>query len=132
VIPLLEEVEFLDLSNRKIDLEVADIRSLNGVKVDVQAVAIVRIGTDETSLETAATQFGNMNDKDTNEMVQEILLKTLEGHFRTIISTMTPEDLYRDRSQFSGLVQDSAGNPLRAMGMYIVDFTIKRVSDHVD
>ena len=46
VIPLLEEVEFLDLSNRKIDLEVADIRSLNGVKVDVQAVAIVRIGTD--------------------------------------------------------------------------------------
>lgn len=132
VIPLLEEVEYLDLSNRKIDLEVADIRSLNGVKVDVQAVAIVRIGTDEVSLETAATQFGNMNDKQTDEMIQEILLKTLEGHFRTIISTMTPEDLYRDRSQFSNMVRVSAGNPLSAMGMYVVDFTIKRVSDNVD
>lgn len=132
VIPLLEEVEYLDLSNRKIDLEVADIRSLNGVKVDVQAVAIVRIGTDEISLETSATQFGDMNKQETDGIIQDILLKTLEGHFRTIISTMTPEDLYRDRSQFSQEVQRSAGNPLEGMGMKIVDFTIKRVSDNVN
>lgn len=132
VIPLMEEVEYLDLSNRKIDLEVDEIRSLNGVKVDVQAVAIVRIGTDEESLETAATQFGDMNKDKTDEYIQDILLKTLEGHFRTIISTMTPEDLYRDRSQFSQEVQRSAGNPLEGMGMTIVDFTIKRVSDNVN
>ncbi|MFK7949413.1 MAG: flotillin family protein [Saprospiraceae bacterium] len=132
VIPLLEEVEYLDLSNRKIDLEVADIRSLNGVKVDVKAVAIVRIGTDEISLETSATQFGNMDNKATDKIIEDILLKTLEGHFRTIISTMTPEDLYRDRSQFSQEVQRSAGNPLEGMGMKIVDFTIKRVSDNVN
>ncbi|MFT6148962.1 MAG: flotillin [Saprospiraceae bacterium] len=132
VIPLLEEVEYLDLSNRKIELEVRDIRSLNGVKVDVQAVAIIRIGTEESALETAATQFGNMNDEKTNKFIEELLNKTLEGHFRTIISTMTPEGLYRDRSQFSQEVQRSAGNPLEGMGMLIVDFTIKRVSDEVN
>lgn len=131
VIPLLEEVVYLDLSNRKIELEVKDIRSLNGVKVDVEAVAIVRIGTKESALEIAATQFGDMDKEKTNELIQDILNKTLEGHFRTIISTMTPEDLYRDRSQFSQEVRSSAGNPLDGMGMVIVDFTIKRVSDQV-
>jgi flotillin len=132
VIPLLEEIEYIDLSNRKIELEVKDIRSSNGVKVDVQAVAIIRIGTEESALETATTQFGDMNKEETNEAIQDILNKTLEGHFRTIISTMTPEDLFRDRSQFSQEVQRSAGHPLEAMGMVIVDFTIKRVSDEVD
>lgn len=132
VIPLLEEVTYIDLSNRKIELEVSDIRSLNGVKVDVQAVAIIRIGTDEVALEIAATQFGNMDMEETNTRIQDILNKTLEGHFRTIISTMTPEDLYRDRHQFSQEVQKSAGDPLDGMGMKIIDFTIKRVSDDMD
>jgi flotillin len=132
MIPLLEQIEYLDLSNRKIELEVTDIRSLNGVKVDVQAVAIVRIGEDEPSLETAATQFGDMDKEDTNVRVQDILHKTLEGHFRTIISQMTPEGLDHNRAAFVTEVQKSAGNPLDAMGMRIVDFTIKRVSDKVE
>jgi flotillin len=132
VIPLLEEVEYLDLSNRKIDLEVKDIRSYNGVKVDVEAVAIIRIGTDDEQLETAATQFGDMDKEEATQQLKDILDKTLEGHFRTIISKMTPEDLYRDRDKFSQYVQTSAGNPLSGMGMNIVDFTIKRVSDNVN
>lgn len=131
IVPLLEDVVYLDLSNRKIELQVKEIRSLNGVKVDVEAVAIVRIGTEEKPLEIAATQFGDMDKEKTNELIQEILNKTLEGHFRTIISTMTPEDLYRDKSQFSQEVKRSAGNPLDGMGMVIVDFTINRVSDQV-
>lgn len=131
LIPLLEAIEYLDLSNRKIDLEVKNIRSINGIQVDVEAVAIVRIGTDELSLETAATQFGDMNKDETNASIREILNKTLEGHFRTIISTMTPEELYQDRSKFSQEVQRSAGNPLEAMGMKVVDFTIKKVGDNV-
>lgn len=131
VVPLLEEVVYLDLSNRKIELEVKDIRSLNGVKVDVEATAIVRIGTGETSLEIAATQFGDMDKEKTNDLIQDILNKTLEGHFRTVISTMPPEHLYRDKSQFSEKVRNSAGNPLDGMGMVIVDFTINKVSDQV-
>ncbi len=132
VIPLLEEVEYLDLSNRKIELQVVDIRSLNGVKVDVQATAVIRFGTDEVSIETAATQFGNTDNEKQNQTIQDILEKTLEGHFRTIISTMTPEDLYRDRHKFGQEVQKSAGNPLEGMGMRIVDFTIKQVSDNMN
>jgi flotillin len=132
VIPLLEEIEYIDLSNRKIELKVTDIRSLNGVKVDVEALAIIRIETDEVALEIAATQFGNMDDEETNEKIQEILNKTLEGHFRTIISTMTPEDLYQKRSKFVDGTKESAEIPLKKMGMTVVDFTIRRVSDNVD
>lgn len=129
IYPVLEAVEYLDLSNTKVELEVTSILSKNAVKVDVNAIAIVRIGSDMTSLETAAEQFGNMDKEAAREKVQDILNRTLEGHFRTIISTMTPEELYQERGKFSQQVQISAGNPLEAMGMKVVDFTITRVSD---
>lgn len=130
IIPVLEAVEYLDLSNRKVELEVKSILSKNAVKVDVKAIAIVRIGSDMMSLETAAEQFGDMDKAAATRMVQDILNKTLEGHFRTIISTMTPEELYQARAKFSQEVQRSAGNPLEAMGMKVVDFTITKVSDN--
>ena len=48
---------------------------------------------DSTMLALAAEQFVGMPDT----KVEEIILQTIEGHFRSILGTMTVEQIFSDR-----------------------------------
>lgn len=58
--------------------------------------------------------------------------KTLEGHLRSILGTLTVEEIYRDREKFAKLVRDVAAADVAKMGLEILSFTIKDVTDRVE
>ena len=60
---------------------------------------------------------------------QNICQETLEGHQRAIMGNMTVEQIYKDRVKFSTAVFEVASSSLVAMGVMVISYTIKSLSD---
>ncbi|XP_051971315.1 flotillin-2a isoform X3 [Xyrauchen texanus] len=64
--------------------------------------------------------------------IKSVILQTLEGHLRSILGTLTVEQIYQDRDQFAKLVREVAAPDVGRMGIEILSFTIKDVYDKVE
>jgi flotillin len=105
--------------------EVHNVLSSNAVPITVDGIAQIKIGSDDTSIATAAEQ---LLDKSSEE-IQYVAIQTLQGHLRAIIGLMTVEEVYKDREAFAQMVLEVAVDDLAGMGLQIVSFTIKEISD---
>jgi flotillin len=124
-IPLLEKVEYLHLNVMTIPLEIKRAYTLKGVPVSVKAVANVKIRGDETSLQAAAERFLGM----THVEVQKVIFQTLEGHLRSILGTLTVEEVNSDRGSFAQKLTSEAAADLEKMGLGVDVLTIQEISD---
>lgn len=127
-IPLLEKVEYLHLNVMTIPLEIRRAYTLKGVPVSVKAVANVKIRGDETSLQAAAERFLGM----THVEVQKVIFQTLEGHLRSILGTLTVEEINNDRQSFAQKLTTEAAVDLEKMGIGVDVLTIQEISDDED
>ncbi|HKZ89415.1 MAG TPA: SPFH domain-containing protein [Thermoplasmata archaeon] len=128
IIPVVESIEWLRLDVRTLDLVVPDIVTdvkRSGAKINIKAVAQVKVSSDEATLNTAAE---NLLGK-TEQAVNEIALKTLEGHVRGVCATLTVEEVNSDRDAIASKILGMAGNDLRNMGIEIRSFVIKEIED---
>jgi len=123
--PILESVSYLDLTIFPIDLDVRDVPNKDGVLVSVQAVANVKIRSDETSLSAAAERFLGRSPED----IKQIAYKNLEGHLRSIMGRLTVEEIVRDRSKFNQEVLTEAAADLAKIGLGVDVLTIQKVAD---
>src|SRR5512136_2909554 len=124
-IPLLEKVDYLSLNVMTIPLEIKRAYTLKGVPVSVKAVANVKIRSDETSLHAAAERFLGM----THDAMQRVIFQTLEGHLRSILGTLTVEEINSDRQSFAQKLTSEAAADLEKMGLGVDVLTIQEVSD---
>jgi flotillin len=124
-IPLLEQVDYLSLNLMTIPLEIRRAYTLKGVPVFVKAVANVKIKGDDVSLQAAAERFLGM----TTEQVQRVIFQTLEGHLRSILGTLTVEEINNDRQSFAQKLTTEAATDLERMGIGVDVLTIQEVSD---
>jgi flotillin len=128
IVPILESFEFLPLDVRTLDVVVADIVTdvkESGAKINIKCVTQVKISSDPRILDTAAEQLLHK----TNAEINEIALKTLEGHVRGVCAVMTIEDINSDRDAIAGKVQTFADKDLKNMGIEIRSFVIKEIED---
>ena len=122
-----------------------DVETKMGVALTVNAVAQVAIMVDEVlgegetpmpstdgmgkagegPLRRAIEQFTGKSSRD----IEDSILKTLEGHLRAILGTLTVEEVYSMREVFANNVMSTAGPDLKKMGLQILSFTIKDVTD---
>jgi flotillin len=123
--PVLERVDHLSLELMTIDITTPDVPTVQGVPVTVDGVAQVKIGSDESSIRTAAIQLLSKS----RDQIRYVAHETLAGHLRAILGTLTVEQLYRDREAFAQKVQEVSGDDMASMGMEIVSFVIKDISD---
>lgn len=124
-IPLLEKVEYLHLNVMTIPLEIKRAYTLKGVPVSVKAVANVKIRGDDTSLQAAAERFLGM----THVEIQKVIFQTLEGHLRSILGTLTVEEINNDRTSFAQKLTSEAATDLEKMGLGVDNLTIQEISD---
>src|SRR5437016_4248341 len=128
IVPIFESVEWLRLDVRTLDLVVTDIVTdvkRSGAKINIKAVAQVKISSDEATLNTAAE---NLLGK-TEQQVDEIALKTLEGHVRGVCATLTIEQVNSDRDAIASKILTMAGEDLKNLGIEIRSFVIKEIED---
>ncbi|XP_024866834.1 flotillin-2-like isoform X1 [Kryptolebias marmoratus] len=105
-----------------------DVETAEGVAITVTGVAQVKVMTEQELLAVACEQFLGKSIRE----IKGVLLQTLEGHLRSILGTLTVEQIYQDRDQFAKLVRDVAAPDVGRMGIEILSFTIKDVYDKLD
>ncbi len=125
VMPFVHDVKELDLSLITLDVAVHNVLSSNAVPITVDGIAQIKIGSDDTSIATAAEQ---LLDKSTED-IKYVAIQTLQGHLRAIIGLMTVEEVYKDREAFAQMVLQVAVDDLAGIGLQIVSFTIKEIGD---
>jgi flotillin len=125
VMPLINRVGRLKLTARQINVQLSDAVTSQGIKVQVQGVATFKIGRDVESLRNAAERFLDAKP----EQVDSIVKNVLEGSLRSIVGTLTIEELIRDRQKLLQQVQDAAKGDLATSGLQIDAFTIQSFSD---
>jgi len=124
-IPVLEKVEYMSLNVMTIPLEIKRAYTLKGVPVSVKAVANVKIRGDDTSLQAASERFLGM----THTQIQQVIFQTLEGHLRSILGTLTVEEVNSDRQSFAQKLTSEATVDLEKMGIGVDVLTIQEISD---
>jgi flotillin len=125
VLPLIHKVGKLKLTARQINVNLADAVTRQGIKVAVQGVATFKIGADDESIRNAAERFLESQE----EQVDSIVKNVLEGSLRSIVGTLTVEELNLDRQKFQQAVQDAAKGDLATSGLQIDSFTIQAIRD---
>ncbi|XP_046916625.2 flotillin-2 [Dermatophagoides farinae] len=124
----INNVQLLSLEIFTMKPKCENVQTANGVPLCVTAVAQCRITKHLDRLRLAAEQFLGM----TISQIRAILLKTLEGHLRAILCTLSVEEIYGDRNKFAHLVREVAAKDVINMGIEIVSFTIKDIYDKVE
>ncbi|ANF97983.1 flotillin family protein [Paenibacillus bovis] len=123
--PIFQKSEFLSLLSHKLDVTTPEVYTEQGVPVLADGVAIIKIGSSVEDVATAAEQFMGKPIQALQGEAQEVL----EGHLRSIMGSMTVEEVYRNRDRFAQEVQSVAARDLKKMGLQIVSFTIKDIRD---
>ncbi|HWO77360.1 MAG TPA: flotillin family protein [Bacillus sp. (in: firmicutes)] len=125
VLPVFQQAEPLSLLSSKLDVSTPEVYTEQGVPVMADGTAIIKIGGSISEIATAAEQFLGKTKQDRENEAREVL----EGHLRSILGSMTVEEIYKNREKFSQEVQRVASQDLAKMGLVIVSFTIKDVRD---
>ncbi|MCL2619808.1 MAG: SPFH domain-containing protein [Defluviitaleaceae bacterium] len=129
VIPVLERTDKISLENMKIEVRIAGAMTSQGVAISADGVAVIKIKSDKESILAAMEQFNRGSESRTITVIEEISRYVLEGKLREIISMLTVEEIYRDRTKFASEVQGTAAQDLTEMGLEIKTFTIRDISD---
>lgn len=125
ILPILQRWDVLSLNTRTIEVATPEVYTQQGVPIIVNGTVILKIGSSQEEVATAAEQFLGKNDEQINAEATDVL----EGHLRAILGTLTVEDTYQNRDVFAEKVQDVASSDLAKMGLQIISFTIKDIAD---
>ncbi len=125
IFPVFQQAEPLSLLSSKLEVTTPEVYTEQGVPVMADGTAIFKIGGSISEIATAAEQFLGKAKQEREGEAKEVL----EGHLRSILGSMTVEEIYKNRDKFSQEVQRVASQDLAKMGLIIVSFTIKDVRD---
>ncbi|HCA85221.1 MAG TPA: flotillin, partial [Streptomyces sp.] len=123
VVPFVQHRHVMDLSSRHIPVAVRGAITLRGVKVDLDGVAIVKVGGDEDAIRAAAQRFLQQQSG-----VVGFTQEVLSGALRSIVGRMSVEDVIRDRAAFAGQVAEEAEASLSGQGLVLDTFQIQDIS----
>lgn len=130
VIPLLERIDTISLESMKLDVRTNGAMTSQGVPINTDGVAVIKVRNDKHSILAAIEQFNASKESETVKIISDVSREVLEGKLREIISKLTVEEIYNDRESFGAKVHEVAGTDLSEMGLEIKTLTIKDISDN--
>jgi flotillin len=120
-------VDFIDLRNISIDVEVHGAFSKGGIPLNVKAVANVKLPGEEPMIHNAVERFLG---RGRNE-VMYIAKETLEGNLRGVLAQLTPEEVNEDKNRFTHILTEEAEHDLARLGIRLDQLKIQNVTDDV-
>ena len=102
-----------------------DMYTKQGVAVTVEAVAQIKVKSDNESIETAAEQFLTKSPQEREGLIRLVM----EGHLRGIIGQLTVEEIVKQPEMVSDKMRATCADDISKMGLEVISFTIKEVRD---
>jgi flotillin len=124
VVPFIQKLATMDLSSRRISVHITGAVSGQGIKLNLDGVAIVKVGGNADQIRLGAQRFLSQQ-ADIETFTQEVLA----GALRSIVGGLTVEQIIRDRAAFAQRVADESESSLTGQGLILDAFQIQDVTD---
>ncbi len=105
-----------------------DLYTKQGVAVTVEAVAQIKVRSDQASILTAAEQFLTKTPQQREGLIRLVM----EGHLRGIIGQLTVEQIVKEPEMVGDRMRATCAEDMSKMGLEVISFTIKEVRDKND
>ena len=126
IFPLVETCKVLSLELMSFDVAPQqDLYTNQGVAVNVEAVAQIKVKSDPESIQTAAEQFLTKTDADRLALIRLVM----EGHLRGIIGQLSVEQIVKEPEMIGERMRATCADDLNKMGLMVISFTLKEVRD---
>jgi flotillin len=121
--PLRSKVSFLTLSMQEAEV-LEPCVTQQGITLAVKAVIAFKVGNDYESITNAATRF--LADED---QMTRLTGRIFAGHLRSIVGSMTVEDLIRERQKLAAEVLDQSKPEMATLGLVVDSLQIESIDD---
>ena len=122
VLPVVQKLQSLDLSSRRIDVSIRGAVSKQGIRAELHGVAIVKVGGNEGAIRAAAQRFLHQQAE-----IEEFTREVLAGALRSIVGRLTIEEIIRDRAAFASAVAEEAEHSMTNQGLVLDAFQLQDI-----
>src|ERR1700681_561971 len=123
VMPAFRHASFLTLAMR--EAEVAEqCVTKQGIALQVRAVIAFKVGNDEESIVNAGQRF--LSDQD---QMSTLTGRIFAGHLRSIIGSMTVEEIVTERQKLASEVLDGSKAEMVKIGLTVDSLQIQSIDD---
>lgn len=127
VLPVVQKLHVLDLSSRRIPVAIRGAVSAQGIKCELEGVAIVKVGGNEDAIRAAAQRFLVQQ-----EGIELFTQEVLAGSLRSIVGRLTVDEIIKDRAAFASAVAEEAETSLTNQGLALDTFQLQDIQAEGD
>src|SRR6185503_15541833 len=124
VVPVMQKAQYLGMQADKALLEVEGVDSQK-IPVGVRGVAIFKVGDNERSITNAGVRFLEAQQGQMHDLVREVF----HGHLRSIIGTLSVEDLIANRNELAQATRDASADEMQKLGLVVDSLQIQEIID---
>src|ERR1041384_970007 len=126
IFPMIHSWKALSLELMSFDVAPRqDLYTRQGVAVTVEAVAQIKVKSDQESILTGAEQVLSKSPQQREGLIRLVM----EGHLRGIIGQLTVEEIVKQPEMVADRMRAPCAEDITKMGLEVVSFTIKEVKD---
>ncbi len=123
VMPFINRVSYLTLAMQEAQVAEKCVTA-QGIEIVTKAVCAFKVATDEQSIINAGQRF--LSDQ---EQMPNLVGQIFAGHLRSIIGSMTVEDIVRNRQALATEVLDASKEEMSRLGLLVDSFQIQSIDD---
>lgn len=123
VMPFVRKVNFLTLSMCEAEVSEQCVTK-QGIALNVRAVIAFKVGNDEESIVNAGQRF--LSDQD---QMSTLTGRIFAGHLRSIIGSMTVEEIVTERQKLATEVLDGSKAEMAKIGLSVDSLQIQSIDD---
>ncbi|GAA2034953.1 flotillin family protein [Catenulispora yoronensis] len=123
VIPVFRKTRFLTLSMQEAEVSETCVTK-QGISLTVKAVIAFKVGNDTESIVNAGQRF--LSDQD---QMSTLSARIFAGHLRSIIGSMTVEEIVTERQKLAEEVLDTSKSEMAKIGLIVDSLQIMSIDD---
>lgn len=127
VIPIFQKHSYFDLCMLTVPADGDEIKTKTAVPIVVDWTAQIRPDTKDTVvLRKAIISF---KERGQQGIIDDVKL-TLMGSVRSVVATLTPEQVQNDKDTFKKTIEEAVSDELKEMGLELVSLNIQDITDN--
>ncbi|MGH3154941.1 MAG: SPFH domain-containing protein [Streptosporangiaceae bacterium] len=123
VMPGFRKARYLTLSMQEAEVSETCVTK-QGISLNVRAVIAFKVGNDEESIVNAGQRF--LSDQDQMSILTG---RIFAGHLRSIIGSMTVEEIITERQKLASEVLDGSKGEMATIGLIVDSLQIQSIDD---
>lgn len=123
VLPVKQRAKILSLALREAEI-VEECVTKQGIRLQVRAVSMFKVGDDPLSVANAARRFLSEQDR-----MEALVGRILAGHLRSAVGGLTVEEIIRERDRLAAEIVDASHTEMEKLGLVVDSFQIQEVDD---